>query len=114
MSETTTESEPVELTEWRVTFGSRYSYEPHPTFPAAHPDGWLTVCAPNYGAARTYTVGLLWTAWSDIHAAADFEDTAFDGHVYYPRGELARHEVTTGDAETAHALGKSARAGGDL
>ena len=33
-----------------ATFGQKYSYEPHPTLPFAHPDGWLTVTAPTASA----------------------------------------------------------------
>jgi hypothetical protein len=47
-----------------VTFGQQYRHEAHPTFPKAHPDGWVTVVAADELAARSLAVERLGTAWS--------------------------------------------------
>jgi hypothetical protein len=54
-----------------VTFGQRYRHEPHPTFPAAHPDGWVEV-SPDYALGVTaYELvnAVLGTAWASMYGA---------------------------------------------
>jgi hypothetical protein len=55
------------MREFYVTFGQQYHHEPHPTFPKAHPDGWVTVVAADELAARRLAVEWLGTAWSSIY-----------------------------------------------
>jgi monoamine oxidase len=43
------------MKEYRVTFGLKYRTNEHPTWPKAHPDGWLTVIAENENMARRFT-----------------------------------------------------------
>lgn len=72
------------LAEFYVTFGQRYSRERHPSLPAAHPDGWVVVVAPNMDAARHYAHLRLGSHWSGIYDAEDHNPDL------YPLGELAR------------------------
>lgn len=65
-----------------VTFGQRYAREPHPTFPAAHPDGWLEIEAPNYAAANQAAHDFLGS-----HFALLYEERNFDPS-FFPRGPL--------------------------
>lgn len=75
-----------------VTFGQRYAREQHPTFGAAHPDGWFEIEAPDYGEARRLAIGWLGTAWSQMYGGDNWDWT------YYPRGQL--HFVTAEPAAT--------------
>lgn len=74
------------MSEFRVTFGQRYSREKHPTLPAATPDGWLTIIAPSYEAARVALIEAHGTRWSNLYPAEERNDDPR----YYPRGEIAR------------------------
>jgi hypothetical protein len=87
------------LYEWRVTFGQQYAHNPHPTFPAAHPDGWVTVHAPTEKAARDATLALLGTRWAWMYAMGDArsisgrsEDGDRVNWAVFPRGE--HHRIT--------------------
>lgn len=73
-----------------ITFGIKYADEPHPTFPAAHPDGWLTVVnAADHEAARAAAVEALGTAWA-------FDYIEPPSRKYCPRGELGQLDARTG------------------
>lgn len=74
----------AELREYRVTFGVMYRREPHPTFPAADPDGWLTVMAPDEESARALVVDRIGRAWAFIYSAERMTEH------YYPHGEITR------------------------
>lgn len=81
---------------WRVTFGRRYAHEPHPSFPGAHPDGWLTVEAADglsYEAIRAGVIQILGTNWCALYDAAR-QDPEDEDELYYPMGELARIHLT--------------------
>ena len=80
--------------EFRVTFGQRYAREPHPRWAAAHPDGWVTVVADDYKAARRWAYANFGIHWSDLYAADAHPSTDAE---LYPRGELGRF-TTTGPA----------------
>jgi len=75
-----------------VTFGQQYKREPHPTFGKAHPDGWLTVVAPDELTARDTVIGWLGTAWSFI-----YDEQPDLG--WFPRGEL--HRIEAGPTPTS-------------
>lgn len=79
------------MSEFRVTWGQRYAREAHPTFAKAHPDGWLTIVAPDEHAARDVAIDHLGAAWSFLYVTAEL-DAAWDE--YFPRGELARIEAS--------------------
>ncbi|MGH3795991.1 MAG: hypothetical protein ACRDSP_14000 [Pseudonocardiaceae bacterium] len=72
-------------TEFFVTFGAQYRDQLHPTLSVAHPDGWVTVVAQDYDAARALAIGWLGTAWCDIYS--EKPDLAL-----FPLGELWRLE----------------------
>lgn len=78
------------MSEYRITFGQQYSREPHPTFRAAHPDGWATVIAPDIRTARLRATEMFGPHWSDCYTREEFELMPVDR--WWPRGELARHE----------------------
>jgi len=81
-----------------VTFGQKWRHEVHPGFPAADPDGWLTIVAPGYRAAREFAFALLGTAWCDLYCP----ETGPPPASVFPLGELAR--VQAGDLEAAVAV----------
>lgn len=75
------------MSEYRLTFGSQYAHTRHPTLAVAHPDGWLTIVAPDERAARRVAVQLLDAAWSFLYGPDEYAD-AWEEH--FPRGQLAR------------------------
>jgi hypothetical protein len=77
-----------ELAEYRVTFGQRYRHEVHPTFPAAHPDGWVTICAYDDAGARAIAFSMFDQAWSFMYGPSDRPQKYWDET--FPAGELAR------------------------
>jgi predicted dehydrogenase len=79
------------MKEYRVTFGLKYRTNEHPTWPKAHPDGWLTVIAENENMARRFTAALLATNWAFIYPR-DGEHQA-DWDLYF-KGELGRIEFS--------------------
>jgi hypothetical protein len=74
--------------EFRVTFGQKYAQNPHPRWPAAHPDGWLAVLAEDVAEARRWIYQELGIHWCDVLPADIDEDWDL-----YPRGELGRFRV---------------------
>lgn len=44
------------MAEYRITFGQQYAIDPHPTFPAAHPNGYVTILAESYDEARDIAI----------------------------------------------------------
>lgn len=74
--------------EYRVTFGQRYRRETHPTFPAAHPDGWVTILAYDDAGARAVAFSMFEQAWSFMYGPSDRPQTYWDDT--FPGGELAR------------------------
>lgn len=94
MTHSTTPVRPLRLVpsancgEWWITFGVRYRQELHPTWPAAHPDGYLAISGVGYGQARDLANALLGHDWAAIYQA---------GHIpekNVPLGELGRITVT--------------------
>jgi hypothetical protein len=73
--------------EYRVTFGQRYAKEPHPTWTAAHPDGWVTVIADDCKTARRWAYANFGIHWCDLYEADAHPSTDAE---LYPLGELAR------------------------
>lgn len=72
------------LRSYYVTFGVKYRYETHPHWPAAHPDGWLLVLAPDEEEARL----LLRRTISNKYAFL-YDEHRFDKK-WHPLGELGR------------------------
>lgn len=73
-----------ELQEFRLTFGLRYGDEPHPSFPAANPNGWVAVTAEDYEAARALVVERIGNTWAFLYPVDKFQAS------YHPAGETAR------------------------
>jgi hypothetical protein len=80
------------VNEYRVTFGQKYHREEHPTCPEAHPDGWVTILAPNYVLARRSAADVLERWFCDLVDVAEQPDYPWD---LYPRGELCRWEAVS-------------------
>lgn len=79
------------MTEFRITFGQRYKHEEHPLgWP--HPDGWLSVLAPDYGTARAIVENFLGSAWAFMYEEGD---AGFPTESTYPRGELFQLTIET-------------------
>ncbi len=77
------------MTETRITFGVQYAHKTHPTFPAAHPDGYVTIEA-DVDTARRAAHMLFGRAWAFTYPAAEF-----DAARWAPRGQLWRVDDTT-------------------
>jgi hypothetical protein len=75
-------------TDWWVTFGTRYSREPHPTWPLAHPDGYLAIHGADHATAVALANGLLDRRWAFMYPAGSLEAK------WAPRGELGRITLT--------------------
>lgn len=75
---------PTHLQEFRFTFGVKYSHEPHPFWPGAHPDGWLTVLAVDEDEARTLVRPYIGNIYAFSYPLDRFKEE------YHPMGELAR------------------------
>lgn len=69
-----------------VTFGSQYSYEPHPSGDWVHPDGYLAIEASTYDLARERAFEITDGKFAFMY---DKEPEA----QFYPRGELLRVAV---------------------
>ncbi len=80
-----------------VTFGVQYAQEPHPRLPFVHPDGYLTVEAPDYHTALVTAFALTGGA----HCSDYVERPSERG---FRRGELARiivHDSIAADVAIA-------------
>lgn len=78
----------IEKTKLHITFGQKYRREPHPTYPAAHPDMWVEVEGNTLGECYD----LVGKHFGQFYAGS-YIDTEWerDNHaMFYPRG---CHEV---------------------
>lgn len=85
------ETEGIQKKPFYFTFGQRYRREEHPSYPLAHPDGYVTIVANNWEAARQKAVELF-TAKEGLLFSMQYDDSNFNDE-YYPRGEIERFEV---------------------
>ena len=69
---------------YHVTFGQQYRQEVHETAPYVHPDGYVTIEAPDMFAARAIAFEHFDRCWAMIYEQKEFKDA------YFPRGELCR------------------------
>lgn len=100
------------LREYRITFGQKYAREAHPVFPAAHPDGWVTILASDYASARATAFASLGRFWGDLYDM-ELKGNRFLGDVLghatdwslFPRGELGRIAATPEGPSTPAAGG---------
>lgn len=72
------------MKEHYFTFGQRYRIEPHPKYRKAHPDGYVTIVAADYEAARIKAFDLF-----DGHFAFQYSEPP----TFCPLGEIERFEV---------------------
>jgi hypothetical protein len=82
------------VAKWYLTFGQRYAREEHPTFPKAHPDGYVVIEADLYEDARGKAIEEVGLFWADLYSEEDFfsEDDLF-GDTMFPLGEIAHFKV---------------------
>jgi hypothetical protein len=74
-----------------LTFGTNHTPDRHPNLDVAHPDGWVTITAPDYPTARAAARYLADTAWSWLYSdPADVLGTT-RGYPLFPRGQLAAY-----------------------
>lgn len=76
------------MPEFIITFGDQYRREPHPTFPAAHPDGFVTIEAADIARARAIAFDRFGQKWSMAYSKEEFESD--ESRRLYTRGELGR------------------------
>jgi hypothetical protein len=74
------------MTEFAVTFGQKYARDRHPSFPGAHPDGYVIIVADDFQAARACAIAHFGVFWCDLYGP----DTWESSRRYFPAGELAR------------------------
>lgn len=83
------------MPDFYVTFGSQYPGVPHPTWGAAHRDGWLRITgARDELEARDAMSQRFGTRWSNIYPDEP-------GAEHFPLGEIGRMSVTGGRIEDA-------------
>lgn len=66
-----------------LTFGDQFRSEEHPTFPAAHPDGWVEVEADDYSHAVRIGYALFGGKWASAYPRHLIQEQ------FFPRGCLA-------------------------
>ena len=77
--------------EYRFTFGQKHRHEPHPIAPWVHPDGWLTIFAPDTQRARKLAESIVGEdGFSMQYGAATTGRDAWPREDIYPRDELHR------------------------
>lgn len=67
-----------------VTFGEMYRTTEHPYFTNAHPDGYLTIDAPDELAARHAAIARIGNHWACLYTANEFAEQAAD----FPRNAI--------------------------
>jgi hypothetical protein len=88
----------TEQQEFWLTFGQRFAREHHPAFTSQkidyqpHPDGWVTILAPDETAARELAYSVFGSAWSSIYLIRQGDEE--ERSTVYPLGELGRLETT--------------------
>ncbi len=71
------------MSNFYITFGQKYRSMTHPSFPKAHPDGFLVIVAPTYEEAREYAFRRLGDRWSMIYELRP-------NSLFFPLQELGR------------------------
>lgn len=72
-----------------VTFGVRYSREPHPIHDWVHPDGYVAITVEDHVDPHAVTHSLF-----GPHYAFVYPEDRFNYH-YYPKGCLRRYDLTS-------------------
>lgn len=76
------------MSEFYVTFGLQYTHAQHPTIEEAHPEGWITIEAPDERTARLWMFDHHGPQWAFMYTPETFEPH------FFPRGELARFSTS--------------------
>ncbi len=63
-----------------LTFGEKFRREPHPTFPEAHPDGWVEVDADDIAEATSIGLRLFGNDWARVYTRSGISER------HFPRG----------------------------
>jgi hypothetical protein len=71
-----------------ATFGVQYARTPHPTLPAAHPDGWLEV----RGVTEEQALALVQALTGGLYAVLYREEEI--AREFFPRGAIYVLEMT--------------------
>lgn len=74
------------MKEYTLTFGQRYARDTHPRFAAAHPDGYVTIVAPDWSSARHLAFCRYGGSWAALYDSDNFPDR----DELHPLGELDR------------------------
>lgn len=94
-----------QLQKFYLTFGVQYSHTPHPTWPGAHPDGWVLIEAANEDRARGLAYLYFKANWSMLYPEAHFP-VELNKQKYYPFGEIAALAVGHATVPLHHQLGR--------
>lgn len=83
-----------QISEFGVTFGVQYKYQPHPYLEAPKvADGYVVIEAPNEEDARKISNILFENTWSMIYNPEDPRSP--QNNDYFPLGEIARYSWET-------------------
>lgn len=69
-------AKPVKTETFRVTFGQKYSVEPHPRFNLIHPGRPIKIVATDYDDARQFAQFLLGSSWCDLYSPESWAEAA--------------------------------------
>lgn len=69
-----------------LTFPTRFSYDPHPHWKRAHPDGWVEVQAVNELDARDKVFKAIKDVWAFLYNEESFDKS------FFPKGKLATYK----------------------
>lgn len=91
------------MPDYYATFGERERTEEHPTFPPAHPDGWVKIInVTDLRLASRAAIDAFGFRWSVVRQANELDVK------FFPRGELGVLDARTGaitptEQEATHA-----------
>ena len=81
-----------QLQKFYLTFGVKYSHEPHPFWPGATPRGWVLIEAATEERARGLAYLYFKESWSMLYPENHFP-VELNKQKYYPLGEIAAIRV---------------------
>ena len=85
------------MPDFYLTFGQKYPREPHPSWGAAHHNGWVRlVGAADRADARGWVTALFGRQWSEVY------DSLHGFTALFPLGEIGRVDVTGYDRQDPH------------
>lgn len=85
--------------EFIITFGSQYRTMEHPTFPPAHPDGYVVIHAVDEPTARATAFGMFGDHWSMCYTRKEFmRDGVEQVERWYPLGAIADVHIGGGES----------------